>query len=559
MGSTAATYTVNISGNYSQSGNGALVMASNAAANTTITVTGTTTINSTATTEINFNSASASGGVSVFQSNGNATISGGGTNMIDWGTGTITNNYFGIQGNLTISGTSRIMSTSSTACLGFVFNGSGSLQTLSNTSSGSGANTKCNYKINSPAYVQLSASLALGTGTTPRSAFTVTSGGTLDCSTRVISGGATSGGGVQVNSGANLIIASLTGVNGNITATGSTFSGGANYDFTGAGAQVTGSSLPAAITSGGSVTINNGSGVTLSQATSFAAGDTLNLTNGAFTNAALLTMSSGSYLVRDNGTLGTTPATYSGVNLSYANLGNNSAAVTTGNEFPASFTGSVTVNKTGATIITLTAGTLDASASNFNISLTSNWTNNSGSSAFTARSATVTFNGSSAQTIGGSASNTFNNLTISNSAGVSLSVDQTVNNTLTLSSGRLDVGSSDLFLGASAAAVSGAFSSSNMLVAGGTGTVTKLYSANGSYLFPIGNSTPTYSPITLNVSGSAYSSASVGVTVNNVKQPNNANTTDYLNRYWRVATSGIIGLSYTVTNATYAAADVTGT
>ena len=198
------------------------------------------------------------------------------------------------------------------------------------------------------------------------------------------------------------------------------------------------------MTSGGNVTINNASGVTLSQATTMGSTDTLNLENGAFTNGTNLSMSSGSTVIRDNGTLGATPTTYSGVNLIYANLGNNAAAVTAGNEFPASFTGNVTVNKSGATItlnnaktltgnLTLTAGTLDASASNYNISLTGNWTNNSGTTAFTARSGTVSFNGSAAQTLSGTSATSFFNLTNSNTtAALSVNASENVSGTLNM-------------------------------------------------------------------------------------------------------------------------------
>ena len=180
------------------------------------------------------------------------------------------------------------------------------------------------------------------------------------------------------------------------------------------------------------LTINNAAGVTVTPTTTFASGATLNLQNGAFTNtAANLVMSSGSNLFRDNGSLGATPSTYTGVNLTYSNLGFNQSALTTGNEFPASFTGNVVVNHTGATIsldgtksltgpLTLTAGILDASASNYNLSLTGNWTNNASASAFTPRSGTVTMNGTSAQALAGSFGTNFNVLTINNAAGVTV-------------------------------------------------------------------------------------------------------------------------------------------
>ena len=311
--------------------------------------------------------------------------------------------------------------------------------------------------------------------------------------------------------------------------------------------------------------------MTLSQTTILNSAAILNLENGTFTNTASnLTVNSGTYVNCDNGNLAVAPTTYSGIYLTYMNLGNNAAAVTTGNEWPASLTGTVAVNKPGSVYtlnnaksltgsLTLTAGTLDASVSNYNLSVTGNWNNNSGTTAFTPRTATVTFNGSSSQTIGGTYSTTFNSVTLNNSAGAVFADDQNVNGTLTLTSGQLNIGTHNLILGSSSPAVAGTFSSSNMIIANGGGQVRKLYSANGSYLFPIGDNTSVYSPITLNVSGSAYSSAYIGVKVTKAKQPQNANSGNYLNRYWSVAASGITSPSYAVTGATYSTGDVTGT
>lgn len=453
---SSTTVTVNVSGDFTISGSARIILSSNATARTTINVTGSVSASSSGSPVINFCSVtSASGGVSIFQANGNVSLNGTGTNILEWGNGTISSNYFGVKGNLTVTGTGRINTASSTtAAIGFVFNGSGAVQTLSNTSTGSTSSTECAYQVNSGAVVRLAANLVLGTGTVIKSDITTLSGGTLDCDVYVISGGATGGGGCIINSGGKLITAHTGGIASSVPATGSTFNSGGHYEFDGTSAQVTSTRLPSAMVSPGAITINNSAGVTLSQATSFASGSTVNLLNGTFTNGTSLTMSSGSAVVRDNGTLSATPSTYSGVNLSYANLGNNASAVTTANEFPSSFAGTVTVNKTGATItlnnaktltgsITLTAGILDVSTSDYDLTLTGNWTNNAGSTAFTPRNAIVTMNGSSSQTIGGSSSTSFNNLVINNSAGVSLSVATTFasGDTLSLRNGTFTIGS----------------------------------------------------------------------------------------------------------------------
>src|SRR5207244_1050490 len=65
--------------------------------------------------------------------------------------------------------------------------------------------------------------------------------------------------------------------------------------------------------------------------------------------------------------------------------------------------------------LTITSGTLDVSSSNYALTLKGNFTNNG---SFTPRSGTVTFNGTVSETLSGSSSTAFNNLTISNTSGV---------------------------------------------------------------------------------------------------------------------------------------------
>lgn len=64
-----------------------------------------------------------------------------------------------------------------------------------------------------------------------------------------------------------------------------------------------------------------------------------------------------------------------------------------------------------------------------NVNVGGNWTNNS---TFTSNGRTVSFNGSTAQIIGGSVSSAFGGLTISNSAGVAMNVNASVSGVLTL-------------------------------------------------------------------------------------------------------------------------------
>jgi len=75
---------------------------------------------------------------------------------------------------------------------------------------------------------------------------------------------------------------------------------------------------------------------------------------------------------------------------------------------------------------------LDISLSNFAVNVKGNWVNNG---AFTQRNGTVTLSGGAAQTIGGTATTSFNNLVQNNSAGVSLAHAQNLIDSLTISSG----------------------------------------------------------------------------------------------------------------------------
>jgi hypothetical protein len=74
-----------------------------------------------------------------------------------------------------------------------------------------------------------------------------------------------------------------------------------------------------------------------------------------------------------------------------------------------------------------------------NLNLGGDWTQNSGAN-FYSNNRTVTFNGSSAQAIGGTAATTFAYLTVNNSNGVTLGQNVTVNHTLTFTSGKIATG-----------------------------------------------------------------------------------------------------------------------
>lgn len=119
---------------------------------------------------------------------------------------------------------------------------------------------------------------------------------------------------------------------------------------------------------------------------------------------------------------------------------------------------------TGGTTLTVTSGTKVIVLGNVNIEstgnidnagsieLTGDWTND-GNGLINGSSGTVEFNGSSNQDITGTTSTEFYNLTINNSAGVTLGIDATASNNLDMTDGNIDAGSNTLELGTSTSSV----------------------------------------------------------------------------------------------------------
>jgi hypothetical protein len=96
--------------------------------------------------------------------------------------------------------------------------------------------------------------------------------------------------------------------------------------------------------------------------------------------------------------------------------------------------GSVSLNRTlfVSQSLTINSGTLDVSASNIPLFLQGSFTNNG---TLNCRQGTVTFNGTSNQSISGSSNTQFYNLTLSNPAGLAVNSAQSLTNILTNSGG----------------------------------------------------------------------------------------------------------------------------
>lgn len=193
-----------------------------------------------------------------------------------------------IAGNFNqTGGTLQVSSSSSIPTINFT--GSGKTFTRS---SGTLTNTYINWDINSSAILTLVNDLPVATS---RSLIV---NGTLNCSTNNVTGSGT----FTLSSGGTLAIASSDGItssgsSGNIQTTTRNFNTGANYTYNGTSLQNTGSGLPSTVNN---LTINNSSGVTLTNSTTV--NGTLTLTNGNITTGSnTLTIGSSGSVSRSSG------------------------------------------------------------------------------------------------------------------------------------------------------------------------------------------------------------------------------------------------------------------
>jgi len=211
--------------------------------------------------------------------NGNLTISSG---TYDANPGNSGVSILNLKGNLSVTG-GVLENEGIVANLDFRFNGTGT-QTFSNTTS---TNIRwVNFTVESGSVLQLNSNMPLELeSNTFRGVLTALSGGTVNMQSFTIvesdfdaSAGTVT---VDIQSGGSLITSNSSGINGSMPGanTTRTLSSGANYEFRGS---VTGTftTTPTANTVN-NLTVNNGSGLTLSQA--FTVAGILTFTSGALT------------------------------------------------------------------------------------------------------------------------------------------------------------------------------------------------------------------------------------------------------------------------------------
>ncbi|MGP8217178.1 MAG: hypothetical protein ACLQQ4_16530 [Bacteroidia bacterium] len=222
--------------------------------------------------------------------------------------------------------------------------------------------------------------------------------------------------------------------------------------------------------------------------------------------------------------------------------------------------------------LTIQAGVLDVTTNNYGLTVGGNWSNSDGTGAFTARNGTVTFDGTSNQSIGGSSSTTFYNLTINPSAGVtvSLGASETVSHNLTISTGTLN--SAQYQLTGNATGTFSMASGTSLLLGSTTSTTNTLfptnftnghisllssstvtYQANGSQTV---SATPTYDNLTISTGASASTKTPSGTPLTiagNLTINSNATlseTTNTVNLTGNLSNSGTLSFSSGICNIT---------
>ncbi|MDQ6813325.1 MAG: hypothetical protein M3040_06305 [Bacteroidota bacterium] len=190
-------------------------------------------------------------------------------------------------------------------------------------------------------------------------------------------------------------------------------------------------------------------------------------------------------------------------------------------------------------------------AGSYGHNVAGNWSN---SGTFTAGTSTVNLNGSSQQTISGGATTTFNNLTLNNTTGASISTSPVITGILTFTNGKITTGTNKVTLGAAATTA-------------GVGTGKYIYGNEEIFIpnataptrtFDIGDNS-NYMPVVVAFSGTASGSGSITASM----QPGDhadvvnsgINGLLSVNRNWTLTNAGVSG--YTSYGATfnYIAAD----
>jgi len=160
---------------------------------------------------------------------------------------------------------------------------------------------------------------------------------------------------------------------------------------------------------------------------------------------------------------------------------------------------------------------------------------------FNTTGSTFVLNGTLPQSIGGTTSSTFTNLTLNNGNGATLAINETVNGTLNLTNGLLDTGAFSLKVG-SAGSITNASASSYV-----NGKLVRDYSSIGSKVFPIGKG-GNYRPLTLNYTALTGTSTVTAEQMEGlIPGTIPADIAVYNGRYWQISQTGGSNFAYSLT------------
>lgn len=147
-------------------------------------------------------------------------------------------------------------------------------------------------------------------------------------------------------------------------------------------------------------------------------------------------------------------------------------------------------------------------------------------------------------------SQTLDNLTVNrqdNAIALTLGTPVTINTSLNLTKGLIDLDAFDMSLNLSTTATGGPTSYVIVDEAGTSGRLRKRVTlANNIFTFPIGDNAASangsqYTPATVTFTAGTFSTAYMMASVLDTKHPEMEATTDYLTRYWKITSTGITG------------------
>lgn len=211
-------------------------------------------------------------------------------------------------------------------------------------------------------------------------------------------------------------------------------------------------------------------------------------------------------------------------NIVFSGTGNITASGTLG------INGDVTINS-GSTFI----------AGNYTHSLKGNWINNG---SFTANTSTISLINTTTQQIAGSSPTAFNNLGLNGTGGATLGIASSVDGTLTLNLGKIDIGDYNLTIAPTGTITGG--SATSFIKTSTTGRLKQQIEGLATKNYPIGKSA--YNPISVTNNGSnSTDNYSIRVGQDTIE---NANSSKTINRQWYIM-KDIAGSTNLTVAATY--------